>query len=590
MMGGSAGSERHDAPPAAPSAEPTSTARTAFHLAGLAALLLFLVIPRWADSPQFTDTDAAVHAMTGVFFLDLLADRPSPSALVRYAEEYYAHYPALGLVIYPPLVPLSLAPAYALMGISASSARLVILLYAIFFAWALYFWIRRHAGPPAGIAAAILGAMNPQSVAWASEVMLEIPACAFMTIAMATWSAWLDARAAARGRGEPGSQPTLALLAAASLLAAIHAKQTAGFLLLPMAVELVRREGWAGLRAREVWGAAALTVLLLLPLGFLTRRYGAYGTVQLDPATYGLDPWTAGYWLHWIRHLPEALHPSLLFAAGAACLLPRARARTAVLAPALLCLAAWYLAFSWIPIRTYRFALFAVPWFAGIGGLLLAPPLGRSGPAALAASLPGRAGGMALALWALHAATLSPAPKLHGLDEAAAHAARHAGGRPVLYDDHQSANFIFALRRLLPRDHPAMVLRGSKTLTVTASGALRSYPRITTPDSFAAFLDRSGVEWIYVEDWPGDAVALPHARWLRDALTADTERYRLEERFPIRGSAPPFEATAILVYRYLAAPPPPESGILELEVPSAGTTIRVPLRPLTPAPPRPPTP
>ena len=42
------------------------------------------------------------HVMTSIFFRDLLADHPL-TGLRGYAENYYVQYPALGLLIWPPL-------------------------------------------------------------------------------------------------------------------------------------------------------------------------------------------------------------------------------------------------------------------------------------------------------------------------------------------------------------------------------------------------------------------------------------------------------------------------------------------------------
>ncbi len=552
--------------------------KTGFHLVALAALLVALVVPRWS-SPQFTDTDAAVHAMTGVFFLDLAADRPAPGELMRYAQEYYAHYPALGLVIYPPLVPLSFAPAYALFGISATTARAVILLYAILFAWSLYFWVRREAGSAAGIAAAILAAMNPEAIRWSSEVMLEIPACAFMTLALWAWSSWLDSgpphRTSPLQARPVRSRPLGAFAAVLALVAAIHAKQTAGFIALPMAIELVRRRGLAGLKSPTPWLAAGFGLALLLPLAALTRKFGAYGTVQLDPATYGLSPWTIDYWTQWARQLPDVVPGAVLIAAILALVLRRYRGRMNLVVPALSWFATWYVVFSWIPIKTLRFATFALPALGAVGSLLLARPFADELPKDRRG---GRIIGIVCVLTVLYAGSESAAPTLGGYEAAATHAVFHSGGRPVLFDDYHSANFIYETRRQSTREEPAFVLRGSKVLTATASGALRTYPQVTTTDSFHALLDRTGVEWIYVEDWPGDSLALEHSRWLRDHLASDTGRFALEARFPVTGSTPSFTARFLLAYRYLAAPSPPDSGVIELFVPSAGMTIQVPLK------------
>ena len=70
------------------------------------------------------ETDAARHAMNGVFLRDLVASGHFTDVL-PFARAYYAHLPALSMPYHPPL-PLIEAVFFAIFGVNALAARLAI--------------------------------------------------------------------------------------------------------------------------------------------------------------------------------------------------------------------------------------------------------------------------------------------------------------------------------------------------------------------------------------------------------------------------------------------------------------------------------
>ena len=108
----------------------------------LAVILLFLQAPAdgafyWSDAPR--------HALNGVFIKDLLLAAPikDPAA---YAYAYYARYPALTVLFYPPLFYFLSAPLYLLLGVSHQTALLAVFLHYVAFGIGCYrlglFWLR----------------------------------------------------------------------------------------------------------------------------------------------------------------------------------------------------------------------------------------------------------------------------------------------------------------------------------------------------------------------------------------------------------------------------------------------------------------
>ena len=148
----------------------------------LAALVGLLFLGAHADGSYWW-SDAPRHALNGVFVKDLVAAAPwsDPS---RYAYDYYAQYPALTILFYPPLFYAISAPFYALFGVSEGTALLVVALHYVAFAWGAWALFRCWLPAwPAAAAAAMLMVL-PEIAFWGRQVMLEVPSLAFFI-----WSA-----------------------------------------------------------------------------------------------------------------------------------------------------------------------------------------------------------------------------------------------------------------------------------------------------------------------------------------------------------------------------------------------------------------
>jgi 4-amino-4-deoxy-L-arabinose transferase-like glycosyltransferase len=87
--------------------------------------------------------DESLHAMSGYFFLDVARDLPF-SHPGRYAQLYYAHYPAIsGLIHWPPVFYLCEALSFRVFGPSVASARFTVLCFSLF---GIFFWYRMVKG------------------------------------------------------------------------------------------------------------------------------------------------------------------------------------------------------------------------------------------------------------------------------------------------------------------------------------------------------------------------------------------------------------------------------------------------------------
>ena len=225
--------------------------------AALAAVTLLLACRRiWAGG--FGWSDAPLHAMDGAFLLDAVRAWPRNDP-VGWAENYYAHFPCLGFVVYwPPGFAVLEAMAFAVFGLHALVARATVALCAATAVALAYLVGRRISGRAGGVCFALLLATCPFGMQWARQVMLEWPAVMWILLAV---------YAAVRFADEP-TLP-MGVVAGLAVLAAYMTKQQAGHIaLVTLAVPIVRADRWSAVP----WWKMVIPVLLRLPLDLLRIR------------------------------------------------------------------------------------------------------------------------------------------------------------------------------------------------------------------------------------------------------------------------------------------------------------------------------
>ena len=87
----------------------------------LTAIVALLFVTGAPIDDAFSWPDAPRHALNGAFLLDFLRDHPLHDP-TGYAYNYYARYPALTILFYPPLFYVLLAVFYAVFGVSQTAA------------------------------------------------------------------------------------------------------------------------------------------------------------------------------------------------------------------------------------------------------------------------------------------------------------------------------------------------------------------------------------------------------------------------------------------------------------------------------------
>lgn len=263
--------------------------------AGLTLLIisLFLGAPTGGD---FYWSDAPRHAMNGVFIKDFLAAMPWDDPL-GFAYSYYAQYPALTILFYPPLFYVISAPFYALKGVSHSTALFVVMLHYIAFAlgaWRLFsFWFPGWRS----VAATVMLVAAPEIAFWGRQVMLEIPAFAFLI-----WSTVCFTRY----RRE--AQPRMLYWTVVLLTLAIYTKISVAFMAPVFAGTLLLERRTALLKDKHIWISGLLAVVLLIPLLVLTMKFGqvnVQSVTGIPDAKVGRDSLSG--WVWYLSQMPEQI-------------------------------------------------------------------------------------------------------------------------------------------------------------------------------------------------------------------------------------------------------------------------------------------
>jgi hypothetical protein len=130
------------------------------------------------------ETDAARHAMNGVFLRDLVASGHFTDVL-PFARAYYAHLPALSMPYHPPLFPLIEAVFFAIFGVNALAARLAIGL-TVFLSGVILFRLAHASNRSLTLAAVstVTFLCLPEALWLGADVMLEFPALVFTLLAI----------------------------------------------------------------------------------------------------------------------------------------------------------------------------------------------------------------------------------------------------------------------------------------------------------------------------------------------------------------------------------------------------------------------
>ncbi len=134
--------------------------------------------------------DEPVHAVTGLYFADLLTSWPVHP--IEFTYQWYAHYPALGLIHWPPFFHLVEAVLFIAFGRSIVTARMTVLLFSLLGFWFWFRLVRELEGQWAALVSTIFLALLPGLLPYEKSVMLEMPSLSLCIVASYFWVRYLS--------------------------------------------------------------------------------------------------------------------------------------------------------------------------------------------------------------------------------------------------------------------------------------------------------------------------------------------------------------------------------------------------------------
>jgi hypothetical protein len=475
--------------------------------------------------------DESLHAMSGFFFLDFARDLPL-SHPVRYAQLYYAHYPALsGLVHWPPGFYLCEALSFGIFGPSAASARLTVLGFSLLGIFYWYRLVKDLLGVWPAAFSSLAAFLVPSLLLYEKSVMLEVPALAVATAAIYYWVRYCQQE---RAR----DLYIFALFTAAAALV----KYTT-FFLFPFCLFTTFAMGkWRLMLQRRTLYAGALIAVLISYYYYLLftlhwASQSSFTHLQHSGFFAGL-----GYYCLAAR---EQLGWPLLLLSIAGMLSSRWWGNNDGHKVMFSWIAACYLTFSALQIKQGRHVLFWIPPFVYFAaGFLLSNQWPKS------MRLAGRTAAVLLAGWAIFAGWTFQRPYVQGYAAVAQKLASVNDRGVILYDANYPGTFSFYLHLRDPQKHFVVLRKLLYVPRMPEEGG--SIELLHNSDEVLASLRRYGVHYIIVSE--ESKLELPIQQTLRQLLTRP--EFRLIARIPIqsneqdeRDSVALYEDTAMQIPR-----------------------------------------
>lgn len=453
---------------------------------------------------------------------------------VGWAEAYYARYPALTVLFYPPLLHVVLAMFFAIFGVSHFVAMLAISLFYLAMLIGVFKLGEQLTNIHGGLALALLFGGAPEVAIWGRQVMLEIPMMAF-----AVWSAYFVLR-------HLDSNQNRDLFRAGFLaLCAVYTKQTVIFI-LPVFLAVVLAFRWREFLAnKRAQGLVLLTIVGLLPLIVMQLKFAAFNLTSVSHrADIGVSKWSLDGWLWYLLTLPKTIGwpaTALVILSPLAVFRLPLKTRTR---QAFLLIAGWTLfAFLFFNIISLKETRHGIPLYFGFVAL---------GVYAAYHLFPARlATGLTLSLGVITVVStwiLVPNPVLSGYQTAANAVIELA--KPdarVMFVGNRDGHFIFNTRANPHRGNIAVVRADKLLLNIKVMPSLGYGAKDFDQAAIGDMLNRYGIEWVVaVEDfW----THIPVMKELDQLL--NSHRFEVIKRIPITAVNLAHKDKVLVIYRNL---------------------------------------
>ena len=531
--------------------EPRPAAAGRWLLLLAAIVLVCIIIARDIHTGEFDyNVDEAQHAVTGLFVADALHDLPIRHP-VQYAYRYYAQYPAVAILHWPPLFYLFEGLSFMLFGPSVVSARLTVIFFAVVLLYQWFLLVEELQDSYTAFVCAVVLGLLPTMLVFEKTIMLEIPSLALGVAVIRHWIRYL----------QEGRRSSLFWFGF-WLVAALLCKQTSVYLLVFCLLTVLVTKKWDRVFRRDMlWVAVLVTVLagpflvlmLLLQGNAVANDLSSHRMNGIERITY------------YARTLPATFSPALLALAVLGLLLAR-RWNTRGQATMMVCwIVAGYVTFSFFGQRESRFAIYWFPplvYFAvGLLTEFFQKPKLRwamRGVAALLVAI------VALPAWS------QQRPYISGYKDIASQLVNQYHAGIVLFDGRVPGNFVFYMRALDPKRH-FVVLRKSLYADDIRPGQ-NSEELLHSREDLADAFRRDGIRFVVVSE--NTPLRFGVQRILREQLQSD--QFQLLGRFPISSNEASWKGESLLLYENKQWNPPADK-VLRIRMLTLPYDIVVPI-------------
>lgn len=263
---------------------------------GLVLLALYsaILLCLWATGAfraEFADyPDEAGHYVTGLLFHDYIAGFHYSSP-IKFAENFYIHYPKVAIGHWPPVFYLMQAFWTLIFSVSHGSLMFFMALLTALLAFAIYKILFTEIGRPLSLAAALIFIALPLVQRQTGTLMADVPVALFMLLAVISFGRFVDSE-------RPRDAILFSVWASVALLTKGNALALA---LVPVFAIAVTRK-WQLFLRPALWYSAAIVLIVCTPWYWLTLHMLSNGLGARSGAFYFVPP-LADFW----RDIPRAL-------------------------------------------------------------------------------------------------------------------------------------------------------------------------------------------------------------------------------------------------------------------------------------------
>jgi 4-amino-4-deoxy-L-arabinose transferase-like glycosyltransferase len=494
--------------------------------------------------------DEAYHATTGLYFADFFRDLPLRHP-VQYTYEYYAQYPALGLVHWPPLFHAIEGVMFLVLGPSVVSARLTTFLFAVF---GLCFWfklVRELDNEWTAAASTLVLAGLPSLLLYEKAVMLEIPS---LSLCFAATYCWL--------RYTKGGAPRFAYWFGVLAGLALLVKQQSVYLAPLCLLTVLAERKWRLLFRRATLAAVGICAFVAGP--FYVLSLGIDGKSIRANVLSGVEK-VAQPFAYYVKMLPGTLGLVLL-ALGVAGMVSWFWWRKRESSPIMLAwIVGWYVTFTFIGTKTPRYIVYWLPAFIYFA---VAPLTSKALPRRL------RPVSLSLALVLVAASSWVAwryqRPYVSGYAKVANDLVSATNGGVVLFDGDLAGNFIFYMRASDPNRRFVVLRKALYATEVMAQFGTAEL--VHSSADVETVLNQYGIQYVVVEH--NTPLQFNSQKILRELL--QTSQFKLVQEVSINSNTPDWRRRTLRVYQNLDVAAPTDR-FLRLKMLSMGHDIVVPL-------------